>query len=376
MRIRHLVMTVLVLAPLAAGCGGGKTPPSATAPAPPPAVLAPKAVVGNAEVSLGDVDYGTQHDVPFTVANQGTAPLKLTLTQKSCYCAEVDVPPEIAPGQEGKITVRWKPIPGSPTNYVMQADVATNDPENAVLSFRVRATIKALVQTYVPDPDREARKQYYIDFGDRPIEPGEGRQREVKVYSSELSGFDLEARCTHPGLEVLPLTPLPPGTLPDGREVRSGYNVVLQATDKLPRGYVQENLELTVKIKDKPPRTLTMPVYANVWNGAFSVTPSQFVFTKPRITEADSFKVNVTFNGVPKEDRIEVVRVEPSFLKAEARRVAPGRWQVTANLPADNAEAARYQADLFMEGKIVLKGAGPAGDVEMPVRVKWDPRAN
>lgn len=367
--VRHLfaVLGLLGIVTLT-GCGG---PATTEAPAATNAVSAvPKAVVRNAALDGGEVDLGRTYDYSFTVANEGKAPLRLTLSKKSCYCSEVTVPAqEIPPGGEDKVAVRWKPIPGSPTSYLLAVEVATNDPAQALLRLEIRATLKPLVQTYVPDNDRDPGRQYYVDFGDRPLRPDEGRQREVRVISTELTGFELDARCTHPGLEVLPPTPLQAGTRVGSVEIKSGYNVVIQATDKLPRGFIQEHLELTVKVRDQPPRVISMPVYATVENGTFVVTPERFVFRKPRITEGDSQKITVKYFVPRPNDKLEIARTEPSFLQATVQRIKDGVWQVTATLPANSAEAAKFQPDEFMEGRVILK----SGDLEVPVRVKWDP---
>ncbi len=359
MRTSLVLFTFVLLSLSGLGCGGSPATTSAAA-----APGTPKAVQNVAEIDLGEVDYGRSYDAPFLVANQGTAPLRLALAKKSCDCAEVDVPAELAPGQEAKLTIRWKPLVGSQSMYVLTAEVGTNDPQTPVMQFTVKAVITPLVRVY-PEGD------YYVDFGDRPLTPDEGRQREIKVFSTELAGFDLNATCSHPGLEVLPLTPLAPGTMLGEHEVKSGYNVVIQANDKLPRGYVQEVLKLDVTAKNQPPRTLTMPVYALVANGTFKVTPEKLVFKKPRLVEEDSLKMKVEFYVPGPNAKLEVVRTVPAFLEAKAEASRPGVWFVTVRIPPNNPAAAKFQPDQFLDGRVVLKAAG--SDAEVTVRVKWDP---
>jgi hypothetical protein len=107
-------------------------------------------------------------------------------------------------------------------------------------------------------------------------------------------------------------------------------------------------------------------------NGAFSVIPTQIEFRKPRVTEADSKKVLIKFLTPSDQDSVEVVKLEPPFLTAtKPVKGAAGEWRFEVQLPKDNPEAAKFQPDGFMEGRILLKVSGTPSDV--PVRIKWEP---
>ena len=96
------------------------------------------------------------------------------------------------------------------------------------------------------------------------------------------------------------------------------------------------------------------------------------MFHKPRITTEDTAKVNLTLTTAAGAGGVVVESYEPKFLKVDAPAKQPsGKWQITAHLPADDAEAAKYQPDGFMEGKVVLKVAGL--DRPVTIRVKWVP---
>jgi hypothetical protein len=314
------------------------------------------------------VDFGKTRNCPFKVANTGKAPLVLTLEKRSCDCALVDLPREIPPGEEGAVTIYWTPIPGSPTLYTLSAEIGTNDPDNRTLRLEVHARVKPSVRI-APE------NQSYIDFGDHPLEQGEPKNRELKVFSTELPAFELQAVSSNPdGLVVPPPTPLAPQSLVAGVPIQSGYTVTLHKTDKLPLGYVRENLFLTIKVPDQPERKLTLPVYAVVGQGAFKVRPEKVIFNKPRITDGDSRRFRLEFILPSDQEQVEVVRKEPDFLEVKPVPIRKGLWEVSVRIPPGNTEAARFQPDQFMEGRIVLK-TSPSSP-EVAVRVKWDPSEN
>src|SRR5262245_15652222 len=101
---RLLLFITLTLGLASLGCGGAATTNAESSPTPPEGP--PKAELrGGSAIDGGEMDYARPRDFPFTIANTGGAPLELTLTSKSCSCADVDVPASIAPGREGKLVV-------------------------------------------------------------------------------------------------------------------------------------------------------------------------------------------------------------------------------------------------------------------------------
>jgi hypothetical protein len=315
-------------------------------------------------LAAADVDYGQEREYTFPVANLGQAPLTLALTSKSCSCAKVDLPPgPIAAGEEGKVVIHWGPIVGGDDNVV--AHLRTNDEAAATIDLTVRANLKRLVHIFVDGKENNS----YIDFG--PILPKRPVTRELKVFSTELPAFSLEASTPVEGL-VPEKKPLKAGEPLGDYVVRSGYTVEITTGDKLPLGYLRTTLTLVLSgMADQPNRTLTVPMYAEVGSAAFSVTPELFLFHKPRITEEDTVRVNLFVNTSDKGD-VTVEASEPKFLKVDQPQKQPnGKWLIAAHIPKDDPDAAKYQADRFMEGKVVLKAAGI--DRPITIRVKWEP---
>jgi len=361
-----LLLFLLALGLPSLGCGGAV----ATTAAAPPESGPPKAELrGSATVNAGEADYAQPRDFTFTIANTGGKPLELTLTHKSCSCAEVRMPAgPIAPNAEGKVVVHWAPIPGNTGPYTVSADVDTNDPNAKSMRLSVQAHIRPLVRVFIEGRENNS----FIDFGDDPVLPGQQRAREVQVFSTTLEHFDLDDPKL-PGFESKK-TPLPPGTPVEG--ARCGYLLELRTTDQLPYGYVRADLPLTLrKLGDQPDRTISVPVYAVIGSGIFSVSrPGLFLFRKPNITDEDAAKVIVTFIVKPSKEKesVEVASYEPKFLKVDPpQSLGGGRWVITARLEQGNAEAAKFQPDAPVEGQVVLKVSGL--DRPVPIRVKWDP---
>jgi hypothetical protein len=382
---RLLPLFLLALGLPSLGCGGTPATTAAAPPEPDPPKAEPRSTIDvkarffpnaweaararrSATIDAGEVDYARPRDFTFIVANTGGSPLTLTLTRKSCSCAEVTVPDPIAPGAEGRVVVHWAPIPGNVGAYTVWADIMTNDPQNESLRLEVKSFIRPLVHVFVEGRENNS----FIDFGDDPVPPGQQRAREVQVFSTTLEHFDLDDPKL-PGFEIKK-TPLPPGTPVEG--ARCGYLLELRTTDQLPYGYVRADLPLTLrKLSDQPDRTITVSVYAVIGSGIFSVgRPGLFLFRKPNITDEDTAKVIVTFIVKPSKEKesVEVASYEPKFLKVDPpQSLGGGRWVITARLEQGNAEAAKFQPDAPVEGQVVLKVSGL--DRPVPIRVKWDP---
>lgn len=367
---RLFPLLVLALGLSALGCTGTSQTPStggATPPAEPP-----KAVFKDGKFTdAGNVDYARPRDFTFTVANSGGRPLELKLVKKGCSCTDVHMPDgPIAPGAEGKVTLHWTPILGKSGPYDLTADLETNDPNEKSPQLLVKAYIKPLVRVLIEGKETNS----FVDFSDDPIPPGQARVRELTVFSTELPAFNLDVSCTQPGLDTSSRTPLQPGTQKGGYEVRSGYTVEIRTTKEMPLGYFRADLNLALsKLGNEPDRTITVPVYAVVGSGVFTVSPPLLLFTKPNITEEDTARVNLTFIDLSDKYKVELDSYEPKFLKVNPpERVGAGKWRVTAQLPKNNPEAAKFQADPDgLEGQVALKVAGV--DRLVKIRVRWRP---
>jgi hypothetical protein len=287
----------------------------------------------------------------------------------------VDVPASaIAPQAEGKVVVHWAPAPGSVGAVDLAIDVQTNDPKNKSLRFTISGNIQPTVRVFVEGKETMPGEFFSADFGDNPIPPGEKRTREVKVFSTSLRSFDLRATCSVPGFDIPQPARLPAGARVGDYDVACGYSLEVSTTKDLPLGYVSGDLNLTLSNQSdgQPDRTVPVPVRAVVGQGVCTVSPAEFRFSKPDITDEDTAKVRLTFINPPAKEEVSVESAEPSFVQVDKpERGLDGKWLITAHLPKNNAEAAKCQSDPPMIGKVLLKVSGL--DRPVTVRVKWEP---
>lgn len=365
---RLISIAIVLIALLGSGCSRTAPAPAPTAKQETPTATGPaRAEVKRTTQEAGEVDFSVPCECKFAVRNLGGQPLTLTLVGKSCFCTDATVPGEaIAPGQEGVVVVTWTPIPGKNGPHRVYADIETNDPTKPSLRLEVTGVVNPLIRVYPEDIS-------FIDF--YRLEPGAVKRRELKVFSTKLKSFGLEAKTDLPGLKVTKtkLELDPSSRIGDARPT-CAYSVLMETTPQLPPGYFTTDLVLTLKPPDAPARDIRMRVYGEVANGIFKVLPDEVEFKRPRLADGDSQKVRVQFIDTSKKQTLKIVSVEPAFVRCDEPRALPGaagQWEFTARIPPKNADAAKMQADNFFEGRIVLQASG--SDAQIPVRVKWNP---
>src|SRR5262245_47644598 len=213
----------LLMPALALGCSGPseKTEPARAARQARIDRVGPKLVVGETRFDHGEVDYSRPYSHAFSVTNTGDEPLRLTLERKSCKCTEVQIPADgIPPGGQGHVTLGWVPIPGQYGAYALAADLGSNDPQHPRLRLEVHGQLNPTVRIW---PEDWAE----VDF--HQIQPGQVLERELKVFSTKLASFELQATASHPGLKVS-TRPLAEGAQVGDHAVRSGYVVSLKTS--------------------------------------------------------------------------------------------------------------------------------------------------
>ena len=88
----------------------------------------PRAVVAEPVVDLGEVTYGESRTLEFVIKNTGDDVLRIHAAKSQCACAVIDFTPEVAPGAEGKIAVRFDAaLSGGPS--AVPIEVVSNDPD-------------------------------------------------------------------------------------------------------------------------------------------------------------------------------------------------------------------------------------------------------
>lgn len=333
---------------------------------PPPAPVEPqpaRAVASQTTRGIGEIDLGKEYTCAFTIKNAGEQVLRLTLDRKSCICTNIELPPEIPPGKDGKVVFRWVPLVSKSGPYELTATVRTNDPQTELLTLKVTGSFNPLIRVW---PEDEGIVEFH------QLKQGQPAERVLKVFSTKLDDFSLEASTTNPQQLSVTVSKLPPNaTIEPNVFARSGYRVVLRTSDKLTPGYLYETLNLIARVPSEAPRTISLKVYGQVENAILQITPEVITFRGHDPSKGETMKVRLQFFVPSEQQTLQVAKVEPGFLVCSQPRSLkkPGMWEMTVSIPSKHPDLVAHQAYGFFEGRIVLRATHP--DVEIPVRVKW-----
>jgi hypothetical protein len=352
---------MMVVCTLASGCPNKDTNQTTTSN------LTPRLEIERTNIDAGETDFSVLTEGKFPVRNGGDATLTLRLESKSCQCSEVLVPSEIGPGQEATIVLRWIPTLTQVGSVRVTCELQTNDPAKPALFLEMRGTVNPLIRLW---PENVST----LDFGH--FHPGDRRRRELKVFSTKLPAFELDAKTSTPGIR-LTKQKLDANHRIGELQPKCAYSLVLETMPELSVGSFVAELALAVKPPDSDARTFSIWLSGAVVDRLFTVSPEEITFTKRDLASGEAQKVRVQFIDAAAHQTLEIVKCEPAFLQCDAPRALPGalgRWEVTVRIPAENLEAAKALAKGFFEGTVVLRAS--ASDVEVPIRVKWLPSSD
>lgn len=101
----------------------------------------PKLVFDNTTHDFGNINEGDIVEHDFTFKNEGEAPLIITNARASCGCTVPEYPKNkaIAPGEEGKMTIRFNSN-GRP-NQQMKSIRITSNTEKGQETLRIKAFV-------------------------------------------------------------------------------------------------------------------------------------------------------------------------------------------------------------------------------------------
>lgn len=92
------------------------------------AAAQPKAVIPQTSHDFGEALQDTEFSHTFVIKNAGKAPLKILEVDPDCACTVPSYDKEIAPGQEGKITLKLKPF-SVLKKFTKKTRIRFNDPD-------------------------------------------------------------------------------------------------------------------------------------------------------------------------------------------------------------------------------------------------------
>jgi len=155
MKIRHMVLTAALVSAIAAGLC------VAAAAQGKPAGKAPKVVVDQKTIQVGEILEQQNVEHTYIIKNAGNAELQIISVKPSCGCSVADFDKAIPPGKEGRVHIKidGKKVGAGPFDKSFM--VKTNDPENEQFNLSVQGTVTKALEF-----SREIR---WAGFADEPL---------------------------------------------------------------------------------------------------------------------------------------------------------------------------------------------------------------
>jgi hypothetical protein len=302
-------------------------------------------VLAGGNGQLGEADYGQTKSTAFTLRNTSRKPFTVTVADKSCACAGVEVKPaEVPPGGSCEVVLSWVPKLDQPTDADVRvaATIQARAADGQTQQVKLEATGRVKPALFVNLP------QGKLDFGRLTLSSlkTQNPRLSVEVFTRDPKhkGFTLQVATSTPGFKVVPTEP--PRLTADrlaALKAADGYRVTLEAGEGLPVGRFRESA--TLKTSIYPDLDLEIPLEGTLETGAVSVFP-EIVQLPEKLPIGKEYRcppVEVKLRGEPNRT-IQVKAVEPKFLHAEVEPVAgqENTWRIKVRVPGDEAELKKH----------------------------------
>ncbi|MER3415702.1 MAG: hypothetical protein C4297_05755 [Gemmataceae bacterium] len=285
--------------------------------------------VVRAPSSLGSADYGEEKAAVFVVRNVSKQKLHLEVAEKNCVCTGVEMErTEVEPDGTTNVTLSWIPR-------------AEQEPEREHL---ISATLQstdgiAWIRLEVPGTIRPVLHVHYPRF--RPelghLGPQEKRHIPIEVFTRRADVRDLHVEATARGTaQVLATRPLAEERL-RALGATCGYRIEIAIGGQLPPGRFAEPVEIVSNVRPDKPLLITFTGF--VESGLVHLDPDRVILPN-RVSLRRGYRcppVDVTFYGSDKVD-MQLLGVEPAFLKVETKALKPHIWRVSVHVPAGEKE--------------------------------------
>ncbi|MGQ9649285.1 MAG: DUF1573 domain-containing protein [Phycisphaerae bacterium] len=306
--------------------GVGPVPPaSSSAPADP---NGPKLRCDEMTFDFGETWSGTVVEHAYAIHNDGKSPLELLNVKTACGCTVADYDKVIAPGGQGKVTVKLtlgKAVQPQPVSRSVQ--VESNDPANKVIPLTIKGKVKPRIALEPPnavfgtvtdqtDLTRVIKVTNYTE-GHMKLEP-------VPLASNQKSVFKAEVTEAEPGkVAEIKITAVPPFA-------ERNNTAVLQFTTGLEK---DERISVTCSLYSPP---------------LLEVSPNRLPLFLPLTRE---FIRQVTINYSGKEDfRIESVTPGNDQVKTELTPVAGSKsYRMVVRVPQGFAPQNNDPIDIVLK---------------------------
>ena len=253
------------------------SPGPAQEPGDPPPFPLPRAKLAAPEFDWGSVVQGELLHHTFVLRNEGTAPLKVLKVTSNCGCTSTHFSDEIAPGEEGSVTLEIDTSDLFGEMIRKNATIFTNDPAAAQLTTWLKG---AVVPILVPSSALLKISGLYGEekAGRFQLLPGTPRPTVVVEASSRGGHFQVSdfSPIAGGGVEVelvVGAAPLPAPLrdelqvqvrLGDGEPVTVRFPVVIEHLDRVrftPAGAIVFYRRQTAHLEKEPPREVAHEVH-------------------------------------------------------------------------------------------------------------------
>lgn len=240
----------------------------------------------SAEVwDFGEVIYGDTPSQIFTITNEGDADLILDRVKGSCSCTVPKLKVSLLkPGESTEVIVNFntKKRQGSISTSVQ---IRSNDPLRSLLTYRVRGTVRRLIDLKPTSVSLSGLKRDDVMSGTIRISNQSGDPINPEFKSINSDYFDVTIN-----------------------EVEAGkiYDVVITTKPPIPYGITRGVITLSTGNARQP--TITVPVNANV-RARVSVTPP-IVFVPKQTKSPSKRRIRIRYFGT--DDNFKVLSVESS----------------------------------------------------------------
>ncbi len=126
-----------------------------------PVGKAPKVVVENKIVQVGEILEMQNVEHTFMIKNTGNAELQITAVKPSCGCSVAEFDKVVAPGREGKVHIKIDGKKIGAGAFDKAFTVKTNDPENEQFSLSVQGAVTKALEF--------SREMRWAGFADEPL---------------------------------------------------------------------------------------------------------------------------------------------------------------------------------------------------------------
>ncbi len=288
---------------------------------------------------LGGADFGDRKSCTFTVRNNSSKLLLLSIGEKSCSCAGVRLEPaELGPGQTTNITLLWSPQAEAleTTTVRLWADLQDQLGQH---KLRLEATGQLEPKVLVNFPRGS------LDFGKLDLSEltNPAKHLIVEVYSRQQTFSIKSVQLTLPGMEMCSAyEPLGSDRLAQ-LEAHGGYRIVLRPTERLPAGRFQGQLLIGTSLRAQP---LALDYHGNLETGSISLSHDR-IDLPPRLQVRQGYRIppiTLTMRQ-GKCDRCEIQSIAPAFLQVKLTKTSEKTWRLEMNIPNSPEELRKHYTD-------------------------------